>query len=215
MGYTSKYDTLLLYSLKTENRINIDQNYKSGDVWSEEFPIVSVKLFYWLEYFIQKNRTSLRDRSQFVAICVVCLTGLSVFINRGYCWVAREALNKTKNGWPHPQHMDIMVHTSKVSWINYFSNRQLPLHKYEYEHLHLNNSSRTRSGRLSLVWKLHFPPHSNNHSSNWDQYLDLELLIPTKGGSQNRADKSDRKKIMVYIAWWSSVIWAYECYMGQ
>ena len=52
--------------------MNIDQNYKSGDVWSEEFPIVSVKLFYWLEYFIQKNRTSLRDRSQFVAICVVC-----------------------------------------------------------------------------------------------------------------------------------------------
>ena len=151
---------------------------------------------------------------------------MSVFINRVYCWVAREALNKTKNGWPHPQHMmDIMVHTSKVSWINYFSNRQLPLHKYEYEHLHLNNSSRTRSGRLSLVWKLHFPPHSNNHSSNWDQYLDLELLIPTKGGSQNRADKSDRKKnygvyrmmIECYMSLWvlyGTIAWCFRFWFG-
>ena len=89
---------VIVLSFRTENRINIDQNYRGGDVWSDEFHIVSVKLFYWLEYFIQKNRTSLRDRSQFVAICVVCLTGLSVFINRVYCWVAREALNKTKNG---------------------------------------------------------------------------------------------------------------------
>ena len=63
---------VIVLSFRTENRINIDQNYRSGDVWSDEFPIVSVKLFYWLEYFIQKNRTSLRDRSQFVAICVVC-----------------------------------------------------------------------------------------------------------------------------------------------
>ena len=64
---------VIVLSFRTENRINIDQNYRSGDVWSDEFPIVSVKLFYWLEYFIQKNRTSLRDRSQFVAICVVCM----------------------------------------------------------------------------------------------------------------------------------------------
>ena len=62
---------VIVLSFRTENRINIDQNYRSGDVWSDEFPIVSVKLFYWLEYFIQKNRTSLRDRSQFVAICVM------------------------------------------------------------------------------------------------------------------------------------------------
>ena len=72
---------VIVLSFRTENRINIDQNYKSGDVWSEEFPIVSVKLFYWLEYFIQKNRTSLRDRSQFVAICVVCLVPWSLFLD--------------------------------------------------------------------------------------------------------------------------------------
>ena len=34
---------------------------------------MSVKLFCWLEYLIQKSRTSLSNRSQFVDICVVCL----------------------------------------------------------------------------------------------------------------------------------------------
>ena len=62
---------VIVLSFRTENRINIDQNYRSGDVCLYEFPIVSVKLFYWLEYFIQRSRTSLSDRSQFVAICVV------------------------------------------------------------------------------------------------------------------------------------------------
>ena len=33
---------------------------------------MSVKLFCWLEYLIQKSRTSLSNRSQFVDICVVC-----------------------------------------------------------------------------------------------------------------------------------------------
>ena len=70
-GLCPKYDIVIILSFKTENRINIDQNVKSGDVWSEEFPIVSVKLFDWLEYFIQRSRTSLSDRLQFVAICVV------------------------------------------------------------------------------------------------------------------------------------------------
>ena len=76
--YPQVWYIVIILSFKTENRINIDQNYKSGDVWSEEFPIVSVKLFYWLEYFIQKSRTSLSDRSQFVAICVVCRPGPGV-----------------------------------------------------------------------------------------------------------------------------------------
>ena len=69
--YPQVWYIVIILSFKTENRINIDQNYKSGGVWSEEFPIVSVKLFYWLEYFIQKSRTSLSDRSQFADIFVM------------------------------------------------------------------------------------------------------------------------------------------------